>query len=60
MELPELPGVTQERGCEAHLMDLREKLVPKRWGELSEASGNPAPDSLKHMERLRRRPPEAA
>lgn len=35
MELPELPGITQERGCRAHLTDLREKLVPKRRGELS-------------------------
>lgn len=41
-------------------MDLREKLAPKRWGELSEASRKPTPDSLKHTERPRRRPPEAA
>lgn len=59
-ELPELPGVAQERGCGAHLTDLREKLAPKRWGELSEASGKPAPASLNHTERPRRPPPEAA
>lgn len=59
-ELPELPGVTQERGCGAHLTDLREKLAPKRWGELSEASRKPAPASLNHTERPRRPPPEAA
>lgn len=60
MELPELPGVTQERGCGAHLTDLREKLAPKRWGELSEASGKPAPASLNHTECPRCPPPEAA